>query len=206
MKQPSIARPYRPAHALFALAVSLLALISAPAFAITVTEDISQNHLYPGGNGFNVTTQTVILPSDFTNASINIASVYANDAAVLQVNGTNIVGWGIFGPGNGKFAFSESGPFVPFSYALGHGFSLLTVNQSYSAPFVAGANIIKVFHNDNGAGIGGTFFSVANGELQFNANLTYSTSAAAVPEPGTWALLLAGCSVVGTMARRRARG
>ena len=196
---------YRPVRALLALTAALFTLTSAPAFAITVTEDISQNHSYPGGNGFNVTTQTVILPSDFNNALINIGSVYANDAAVLQVNGTNIVGWGIFGPGNGNFAFSESGPFVPFTYALGHGFSLLTVNQSYSAPFVPGANIIKVFHNDNGAGIGGSSFSVANGELQFNANLTYSTSAAAVPEPSTSALLLAGCFFVGATAYRRTR-
>jgi hypothetical protein len=194
---------YRPVRALLALTAALFTLTSAPAFAITVTEDISQNHSYPGGNGFNVTTQTVILPSDFTNALINITSVYANDAAVLQVNGTNIVGWGIFGPGNGGFAFSESGPFAPFTYALGHGFSLATVNQSYSAPFVVGSNIIKVFHNDNGAGINGSSFSVANGELQFNANLTYSTSAAAVPEPSTSALLLAGCFLVGATAYRR---
>jgi len=113
------------------------------------------------------------------------------------------VGWGIFGPGAGAFAFSASGPFVPFTYALGHGFSLATVNQSYSVPFVVGANTIKVFHNDNGAGINGSSFSVANGELQFNANLTYSTTA--VPEPSTWALLLAGCFVMGNVARRRSR-
>lgn len=191
---------YRPA---LALTAALFTLSSAPAFAITVTESISQNHSYPGGNGFNVTTQTVILPADFTDASINVASVYANDAAVLQVNGTNIVAWGIYGPGVGGFAFSESGPFVPFTYALGHAFSLVTVNQSYSAPFVVGTNTIKVFHNDNSAGINGAAFSVANGELQFNANLTYST--AAVPEPGTWALLLAGCLFVGTTAGRRTR-
>jgi hypothetical protein len=194
---------HRLARALLALTASLFTLTSAPAFAITVTEDISQNHLYPGGNGFNVTTQTVILPADFTDASINIASVYANDAAVLQVNGTNIVGWGIFGPGSGGFAFSESGPFVPFTYGLGHGFGLVSVNQSYSAPFVVGANIIKVFHNDNGAGINGSSFSVDNGNLQFNANLIYST--AAVPEPSTWVFLLAGFFLVGATAGLRTR-
>lgn len=204
MSYRSISCGSRPVQALLALTASLAATLSgAPALAVTVTENISQNLLYPGGNGFNVTTQTVVLPNDFSDASINIASVYANDAAVLQVNGTNIVGWGIFGPGNGSFAFSESGPFVPFAYTLGHGFSLLTVNQSYAAPFVAGANTIKVFHNDNGAGINGSAFSVANGELQFNATLSYST--AAVPEPATWALLLAGCLLVGTTASRRAR-
>jgi hypothetical protein len=203
MSHWSTSYSHRPARALLALTAALSTLTGAPAFAVTVTESISQNHLYPGGNGFNVTTQTVILPADFTDASINIASVYANDAAVLQVNGTNIVGWGIFGPGEGAFAFSESGPFVPFTYALGHGFGLLTVNQAYSAPFVVGANTIKVFHNDNGAGINGSHFSVANGELQFNADLSYST--AAVPEPSTWALLLAGCFLVGTTACRRTR-
>lgn len=196
---------FRPARALIALTVAASALASTPAVAITVTENISQNHIYPSGNGFNVTTQTVNLPGDFSNALINIASVYANDAAVLQVNGVNIVGWGIFGPGTGGFAFSESGPFESFTYALGHVFNVATVNQSYTAPFVVGANTIKIFHNDNGVGIGGSRFSVANGELQFNANLTYETVMAAVPEPSTWALLLVGCCVVGTMARRRSR-
>lgn len=124
---------------------------------------------------------------------------------MLQVNGTNIVGWGIFGPGNGGFAFSAAGPFVPFTFALGHAFGPVTVNLSYAAPFVVGANTIKVFHNDNGAGIFGSGFSVANGELLFEATLSYET-AGVVPEPGTWALLLAGAALVGGLVRRRTGG
>ena len=40
---------------------------------------------------------------------------------------------------------------------------------------------------------------------EFNFSITYATPAAAVPEPGTWALLLAGIGVTGSIARRKSR-
>jgi hypothetical protein len=61
--------------ALRALVAAAAAVVGAPALAITVTENIGQNQLYPSGNGFNVTTQVVNLPADFTGASISIQSV-----------------------------------------------------------------------------------------------------------------------------------
>ena len=177
--------------------VVLGAALVAPASAVTV--DISQSVNF-AGTAFNLLEQSVVLPTGFSNALINIHTVYANDAAVLQVNGVNIVGWGIFGPGDGSFAFDSAGPFVSFQYALGHQFAPLAVNQSYTAPFVAGNNTIKLFHNDNGNGIAGGQFHLNSGSVQFSADITYT---AAVPEPETYAMLLAGLGLVGATARRR---
>ena len=190
--------------------ITAMAVLSAAALPFTaqaVTVNISQSASF-STTAFNVLEQTVVLPSGFTDAMIQIDSVFANDAAVLQVNGVNIVGWGIFGPSPGSapivggFAFSESGPFVPFSYELGHGYSPVAVNLSYAAPFVAGNNTIKLFHNDNGSGIYGSAFSLDSGQVLLSANVTYT---APIPEPGAVWMLLAGLGVI-TLVRRRSLG
>lgn len=183
-----------------AVAVVLAAGWVAPAAAVTV--DISQSVNF-SSTTFNVLSQTVDLPVGFSDARININTVFANDVAVLQVNGVNIVGWGIFGPGPGTFAFTAAGPFVPFQYALGHGFSPAIVGQSYTAPFVAGSNTIKLFHNDNGVGIAGGQFHLNSGTVQLSANITYT---APVPEPASYAMLLAGLALIGAAIHRRNSG
>ena len=175
------------------------ALVSLPASAVTV--DISRTVGFEG-SAFNVLEQTVVLPAGFTDAMITIASAVADDSAVLQVNGTNVVGWGIFGPGNGSFAFSAQGPFVPFYFGLGNGIA----QQTYSAPFVEGANTIKVFNNDTHNGIAGGQFSVGFlTRVELGASLTYSVPTAPVPEPEAALMLLAGAGLVASVVRRRAR-
>lgn len=154
--------------------------------AVSVTVDISQNRSNPGGNGFNVTSQTALLPQGFSDVTSAVESIFANDAAVLQVNGKNLVGWGIFGPGEGRFAFSEAGPFEPFTFRWGHGHEpAATYWVIHLGDAVVGPShelTIKLFHNDNNAGINGSSFAVHAGELQFNATLRFD--APAVPEPG----------------------
>lgn len=66
-------------------------------------------------------------------------------------------------------------------------------------------------------GNGGLSFSAAEGVNtgtsaitsvavhEFNFSISYATPAAAVPEPETWALLLAGLGVTGSIARRKSR-
>jgi hypothetical protein len=175
------------------------ALVSLPASAVTV--DISRTVGFEG-SVFNVLEQTVVLPAGFTDALITITRTLADDSAVLQVNGTNVVGWGIFGPGDGSFAFSAQGPFVPFYFGRGND----NVQQTFSAPFVAGANTITVFNNDTHNGIVGGQFSVGFlTRVDLGASLTYSVPTAPVPEPEAALMLLAGTGLVAGVVRRRAR-
>jgi len=80
----------------------------------------------------------------------------------------------------------------------------LTVNQSFAAPFMAGNNSIKLFHNDNGFGIAGSGFSVHGGNVQFNANLSFDAPANSVPEPGAWLWVLTAVAAAAWARRRSA--
>jgi hypothetical protein len=54
------------------------------------------------------------------------------------------------------------------------------------------------------AGLGsGDYFYLVEGIVEGQGSLLFSASIAAVPEPQTWALMLAGMGVVGNLARRR---
>lgn len=54
------------------------------------------------------------------------------------------------------------------------------------------------------AGMGsGDYFYLIEGVAEGGGSLLFSASIAAVPEPQTWALMLAGVGIVGRLARRR---
>ena len=175
---------------------AVLALAAVPAAAVTVVLD--QNINNPDVQ-YYTTTQDFTLPSGFTNASLNIASFTADDAAVITVNGTPIVGTGIFGPGNGNFFFTAVGPSVPYAFAYGNG----AVNASFSGPFVVGLNTISIIVNNNNAGININNGPLTGGpsSLEFTGTVTYDTSV--VPEPAVWALAIVGFTMVGASMRRR---
>jgi hypothetical protein len=79
-------------------------------------------------------------------------------------------------------------------------FVFAAVLASAAAPALAVSSVassISVLHSDPAkVGSGG----VANLPEQFD---TRPTSVGAVPEPGTWAMLIAGFGLVGAMVRRK---
>ncbi len=178
------------------LSMTAAAVLSSPAAAV-VAVTLDRDNV---GNGAEFTQADVLfnLPSNFTNALLNIREFSADDAAVVQINGTSVYGVGIFGPGNGTFRFTQNGPAEPFTFA-GNGVQ----NVSTSGPFVAGDDIITFLLNNNaginpgGGGLTGGPFS-----LQFRGDVTFDL-ASPIPEPATWAMMIVGFGLVGSAVRRR---
>lgn len=171
--------------------------IAAPAAAVTVI--IDQDAVL-NETSFFQTSQIIELPTGFTNALINIASLTVDDAAVVSVNGVPIFGAGIFGPGAGNFFFTAEGTSVPFTFAAnGSG-------GSFTAPFVVGSNNIEVFFNNNGAGInaGNGPLTGGPGGISLIGTVSFDVPNGAIPEPQSWVLLIAGFGLVGAAMRRRA--
>ena len=177
------------------LLAALLAGIAVPASAVTI--DVGQNASLDN-TPFYSTTQSFVLPTGFNNALLNVVSLAADDLAVVRINGVNILGAGIFGPGNGNVFFTPSGPSTPYTFAYGNG----AINASFGAPFVAGTNVIELFYNNNYAGIntGNGGLTGGPGSLAFNGNISFGTT---VPEPAAWALMIGGFGFAGMAARRR---
>ena len=144
---------------------------------------------------FFQTTQTFTLGS-IGNAKLNIVSLAADDLIVVSVNGTRIVGAGIFGPGNGNVYFAAAGPSTPYTFAYNNG----AVNASFMAPFVVGTNTVTFTVNNNNSGI-----NTGNGGLTGGPGnyAVVGSVTANVPEPAAWSLMIVGFGLVGAAARRR---
>ena len=82
------------------LAVAALVAAAAPAAAVVDVSSTTNTSDVP----FFQTTQTIDLGTYGANAKLNVASLVADDLVVVTVNGVNVVGAGIFGPGNGNVA------------------------------------------------------------------------------------------------------
>jgi hypothetical protein len=177
---------------ILAATILVSAVTTIPAAAAVI--DISAS-----GDTTNVpffqTTQTFTLGS-IGNAKLNIVNLTADDLIVVSVNGTAIVGAGIFGPGNGNVFFTAGGPSTPYTFAYNNG----AVNASFAAPFVVGANTVTLTVNNNNAGI-----NTGNGGLTGGPGYyAISGTVTAVPEPAVWGLMIVGFGMVGVASRRRA--
>ena len=179
------------------IVLAAVVAFAAPVAAATIVVDQSFNT--PDAQ-YTITTQSFVLPAGFTNAFLNVASLAADDLAVVQINGVNILGAGIFGPGNGNVFYTQFGGSQPYTFAFNNG----AINQSFAAPFNAGNNTINVIVNNNNAGIntGNSGLTGGPNSLDFVGTVTFDAPAA-VPEPATWGLLLVGFAMTGFAMRRR---
>ena len=185
-----------------AIALGAASLAGAASSAQAATISIAAAGNNTGGSSYWTDTATFSLPANAINASLNISLASADDRFVVQLNGTDVIATGIFGPGTGSFRYTAISPNDPRAF-LANGAQNVTV----ASGFQAGVNTLLFIVNDTGNGIFGDLVGGSNGtagptSYQFNGTITYDLSGG-VPEPATWALLILGFGAVGGAMRRR---
>ena len=91
------------------------AIVASPAAAVTVSlSQAADTTNIP----FVQTNQNFFIGSaaGVASASLNVNALSADDLVVVSLNGTALVGSGIFGPGNGNVFFTAAGPSTPFFF------------------------------------------------------------------------------------------
>ncbi len=187
-------------HAAIATGIAAFGIMASSAHATTI--DVSSSFDNSGGNPFWTRTTNFNLPVGFSNARLNITHFTADDRAVAQLNGALIDAAGIFGPGNGEFHLTATGPNNPFFFVRGNG----ARNIDVSTGFVAGLNTLNFIINDTFTGISGVLTGGGRAgptAYFFNGTVSFDPAGSGVPEPASWALMIAGFGLVGSAMRRR---
>jgi hypothetical protein len=176
------------------VAVSTVSVL--PAQASTIPLHLAQD-FGSSGPGFFTETLTFDLPSNFTNAALNISLFATDDRAIVDLNGTEISNTGIFGPGNGSFFFVDGGPVFAHTFINGNDGPYGTLS---GATFQVGTNTLLFIGNNTNGGINGGE-SGGPAAIFFDGTVTFDV--AGVPEPSTWAMMILGFCGLGFMAYRR---
>ncbi len=179
--------------------LSLKALAAAAAFAATTASAVP-NQLVVDGVTFSLEIiNPTTLDFDITGllnpssgwkdaVTFNAFSLGNSGADAVSLTGATVSGNelnanGCSGGGSGKFCFTFDSP---LAMADSFSFEITATSGSFSFP-AAGPDLKVLFLGQNGKQVGGLL----------------SQPVPAIPEPETYALMLAGLGLVGVMARRR---
>jgi hypothetical protein len=186
---------------LVVFAVAFAGLAPA-AHAVQVYQAVlaGSNEVPPNGSaGFGIATATISDALDFITITANFSGLGANTVAA------HIHCCGPAGSNAGVAIETPSLPGFPLGVQAGNfsnGFSLLDANN-YNPPFVAA-------NGGTAAGARDALLAgLASGRSYFNIHTTQFPGGeirgqfAAVPEPASWALMIAGFGMVGAAMRKR---
>lgn len=173
------------------------------------------------GEVFTLSTASLLSSFSFyaignTNASLQLNVAQWNYDTNLQNQATNLVGPSLLTTSAGVDTYNSTGGYTTISFDnLGLSLNSNTKYIAYLTSSDPALTHLQLSRTQTGAdasgfGIGHAFLSTTPGtgwQLPFGGNgflsLQYTAVTAAVPEPETYALMLAGLGLVGFVARRK---
>jgi hypothetical protein len=146
---------------------------------------ITMPSAWTDNDGFWYATTTFTLPANATKPTLAIASLFADDRVVVELNGNIVASTGYYAPGAGQMVFTDGGDVTNFNFATAQG---AKVNHITSGFITGGVNTITLIVNNTDQGIDGPLLGGVPGgatEVGMTARVIYNVPAAA---PDTSAL------------------
>jgi PEP-CTERM motif len=201
--------------ALFASAFAFAGHAQAATFAVSLTGNVANfsnsqfnfgglhfNNFGLGLSGLDSSNAFTVAQGDEINSTVTLDQLYTISTSIVR---TDLLQF-FFGTG-----FSGAGTQVTSQFDFYNGATLVNSFSTISSTSNALASFAAVFPPNNGAF---TFDSFTNHVVidildqpatLDSSSFNYSLVSNAVPEPASWALMIAGFGLVGSAARRRQR-
>lgn len=188
-----------------AVLIGVVALSAATASRADTINLTTSYVSFDPADDFNTFTMTFLLPTGFTNATLNITTFSADDRAALVLNGSHVAATGIFGPAPGadpivgSMVLTAGGSNDPYVFQYGN----VGPFQPITGAFIEGLNTALIILNDTGNGIFGNLnpnsFPTS---LSFAATVTFDAPAA-VPLPAALPLFASALGLGGFFGWRQ---
>jgi hypothetical protein len=151
-------------------------------------------------DGFWTLNYTFTLPSTASGLALNFSGLFADDRAVLELNGTMIGNTDQNGMVTGQMTLTDGGPNNTFN------FTDVTSGSITSGFNLGGANTLTIIVNNTGNGASGPPQDISGQDYTagfLQGSLSYNTTGSTVPEPRSAVLLAIGLAALALLVSRR---